>query len=125
MGSEGRKTSVTYPRSAINLIWQNRFTVLGGVLSLAAPGREFVPEDAEVLRNAALWAQFAGFFLLSVTHFGTGTIGAYRRTIDAFRRTGKAPLAYQGKYEGMYCAERGFRLAIKDIEAEKVYPLPK
>lgn len=122
MTIERRKDSRAYPRSAANLIWQNRLTVLGGLLTLAVPGSAFIPEDAELLQIVAPLTACAGFSLLGVTQFGMGTVGAYRRTIDAFRRTQREPEAYAGKFEGMYCAERGFEVAIKDIRSGKVEP---
>jgi hypothetical protein len=120
MKNERIKAQRAYPRSAANLIWQNRLTVLGGLLTLAVPGSKLFPEDAELLQGAALLTASAGFFLLGVTQFGMGTVGAYRRTIDAFRRTRRVPEAYAGKFEDMYCAERGFEVAIKDIRSGKV-----
>ena len=112
-----------YPRSAANLIWNNRFTTLGACLmgaGMVAPDIKGgdVSEYVAFMVNHGISPM--GGLLLGLTQFGAGTVGAYKRTIDTYKRFGKIPTRYEGKYEGWYCQERGFKLAVKDIKKGKV-----
>jgi hypothetical protein len=116
----GRKRSAgtEYPRNIAEVSLYNRFAALGYCIVAYSVYREMSsPEGFDKFS----WPIFlTGISLLANTEFGMGTVKAYKRTIDAYRRLGKMSSRYEGPLAGWYCQERGFQLAVKDIEAGKV-----